>query len=78
MFENEAQKQKWCSAYVVVGNDCNAAMIAKKKSWTQEVLKGKADDIPHWPRTYLYSAKTQPIRGEEDIQHVTQKYGVLR
>ena len=63
-----------CKVLGLIGNDCSAAFIAKKKSLTQGALRDKTDDIPHWPRTYLYSSAIQPINNEKDLFYVVENF----
>ncbi|XP_060602022.1 carnosine synthase 1-like isoform X2 [Ruditapes philippinarum] len=48
------------------GSEHKAALTAKKKSRTQNVLNMRKADIPHWPRTYLYSSQSVHIKSEDD------------
>ncbi|XP_053385384.1 carnosine synthase 1-like isoform X2 [Mercenaria mercenaria] len=48
------------------GSSHKAALTGKKKSRTQNVLSTCTADIPHWPRTYLYSSKSVHIKSEND------------
>ena len=63
-----------CKRLGLTGNDCNVALIAKTKSLTQAALRDKTDDIPHWPRTYLYSSAIQPINSEKDLVNVADTF----
>ena len=63
-----------CKILGLNGNDCNAALIAKTKSLTQITLRNKTDDIPHWPRTLMYSSATQPINSEKDLVNAADTF----
>ena len=63
-----------CNILDLIGNDCNAAFIAKTKSLTQGALRDKTDDIPHWPRTYLYSSAMRPINSVKDLVNVADTF----
>ena len=54
----------------------DAACIAKKKSWTQRILRTRTGDIPHFPRTHLYSGRVAPIYRESDIENAIDYVGL--
>ncbi|KAL4216930.1 Carnosine synthase 1 [Mactra antiquata] len=50
------------------GAKVKASLNAKKKSRTQNVLQTRTGDIPHWPRTFLYSSPSFHLRTHADIE----------
>ncbi|XP_060084792.1 carnosine synthase 1-like isoform X2 [Ylistrum balloti] len=58
---NICDKMKYCGAGL------RGALIAKKKSSTQHLLRQRTADIPHFPRTYLYTGRSAAIRQSEQI-----------
>lgn len=57
-----------CEKLKLVGSNFRAATIAKNKFLTHQILSKRMGDIPHFPRTYLYSSKTHQIDSDADIQ----------
>lgn len=56
-----------CDKLKLVGSNFRAAMIAKNKFLTHQILSKRQGDIPHFPRTHLYSCKTRLISSRNDI-----------
>lgn len=48
------------------------AQNGKVKSRTQNVLTTRRGDIPHWPRSFLYSGKSHHIASDADIALVSE------
>ncbi|XP_076088640.1 carnosine synthase 1-like [Mytilus galloprovincialis] len=65
-----------CETLKLNGPGKQAAQIAKMKSWTQNVLRTKTGDIPHFPRTYLYTSKCHPVKSESDIDKAIDHVGI--
>jgi len=55
------------------GPGLQGALNAKKKSSTIQALVHKTGDIPHWPRTYLYTSKCFHIGCSSDIEEAAAK-----
>lgn len=49
------------------------ASNAKWKSRTQTVLRTRKDDIPHWPRTYLYTSDVYQVTTVSELQSVADR-----
>ncbi|OWF52029.1 carnosine synthase 1-like [Mizuhopecten yessoensis] len=56
-----------CDKMHYSGASLQGALIAKKKSSTQQLLRQRTADIPHFPRTYLYTGRSAAIRTSEEI-----------
>ncbi|XP_033728500.1 LOW QUALITY PROTEIN: carnosine synthase 1-like [Pecten maximus] len=56
-----------CDKMKYTGVGLQGALIAKKKSSTQQLLSERTADIPHFPRTYLYIGRSAAIRKSEEI-----------
>ena len=65
-----------CDLLGLHGPGQQAADIAKMKSHTHDVLRTRTGDIPHFPRTYLYSGKCYKIESEADIDLAIDHVGV--
>lgn len=62
-----------CSILSLSGTSIEGALVAKKKSSTLQVLASKTGDIPHWPRTFLYTSKAYHISSSRDIEEAAAK-----
>lgn len=58
-----------CDMLDLDGIGLKGAMIAKKKSSTQNTLCDRTADIPHFPRTYLYAERCHHIENECDLEN---------
>lgn len=64
-----------CSLMGYHGAGLQGALIAKKKSSTQQLLRERKADIPHFPRTYLYTGRSAAIRDAKDISVASRCIG---
>lgn len=55
------------------GSGYEASRNAKQKSLTQNILYERRDDIPHWPRTYLYASSALTITDNQDLEEAANK-----
>ncbi|VDH96479.1 carnosine synthase [Mytilus galloprovincialis] len=62
-----------CDMLKLNGPGKRPALIAKRKSWTQNVLRSRTGDIPHFPRSHLYSSICCSIKSEEDVDKALEK-----
>ncbi|KAK3586596.1 hypothetical protein CHS0354_027737 [Potamilus streckersoni] len=61
---------KLCHLLHLPGSTEKGALSAKNKSDTLAVVRKRTADIPHWPRTYLYTSWFSPLRSQADIENV--------
>lgn len=59
----------------LTGTGVSGAIIAKTKSLTQNFLLKRTDDIPHFPRTYLYASNSHHIKSTDDIANGMKQVG---
>ncbi|KAK3602003.1 hypothetical protein CHS0354_024783 [Potamilus streckersoni] len=59
-----------CQLLNLTGSGESGAKNAKNKSSTFAVLRKKTADIPHFPRTYLYTSWFTPLRCKADVENV--------
>ncbi|CAC5368312.1 CRNS1 [Mytilus coruscus] len=62
-----------CDMLKLNGPGKRPAHVAKKKSWTQNVLRSRTGDIPHFPRSHLYSSLCCSIKSESDVDKALEK-----
>ena len=65
-----------CEKRNLVGSNFRSAMIAKNKFLTHQILSRRRGDIPHFPRTTLYSCQTYQIDCSTDIHKVLSKNSI--
>lgn len=58
------------------GAGVKGAKAAKKKSKTHQVLSLRTGDIPHFPRTYLYTEKSIHVEDETDLPGAVEQIGL--
>ncbi|KAL3855356.1 hypothetical protein ACJMK2_014571 [Sinanodonta woodiana] len=63
---------KMCNLLNLTGPSVRGAMNAKNKSSTLSVLRKRTADIPHFPRTYLYTSWFTSIGGRADLENATK------
>ncbi|XP_052673600.1 carnosine synthase 1-like isoform X3 [Crassostrea angulata] len=58
------------------GAGVKGALAAKKKSETHQVLSRRTGDIPHFPRTYLYTEKSIHVEDVNDLPSAVEEVGL--
>uniref|UniRef100_A0A0L8GBM2 ATP-grasp domain-containing protein n=2 Tax=Octopus bimaculoides TaxID=37653 RepID=A0A0L8GBM2_OCTBM len=61
-----------CELMDLTGPNYKACTIAKNKYLTLKWLQKRKGDIPHWPRTFLYSSNAYEINVQSDISKIFQ------
>eukprot|EP00106_Octopus_bimaculoides_P016952 XP_014784394.1 PREDICTED: carnosine synthase 1-like [Octopus bimaculoides] len=61
-----------CEILNLAGSNYKACTIAKNKYLTFKWLQKRKGDIPHWPRTFLYSSNVYEINTQSDISKIFQ------
>ncbi|XP_029646820.1 carnosine synthase 1 [Octopus sinensis] len=61
-----------CELLNLTGSNYKACTIAKNKYLTFKWLQKRKGDIPHWPRTFLYSSNVYEINTQSDISKIFQ------
>ncbi|CAI9735576.1 carnosine synthase 1-like [Octopus vulgaris] len=61
-----------CELLNLTGSNYKAYTIAKNKYLTFKWLQKRKGDIPHWPRTFLYSSNVYEINVQSDISKIFQ------
>ncbi|GAB1609406.1 carnosine synthase 1-like [Argonauta hians] len=68
--ENVCLASAICQLLNLNGSTYKASSIAKNKFLTCKWLQKRKGDIPHWPRTYLYSSNAYEINTKSDITRI--------